>query len=64
MRNYVSYVAVEDAVYLGLRGIIRKFRKRLGLPKLRAGEGQSSSSSCVTANLLVDTLKNLSIFCP
>lgn len=43
MRNYVSYVAVEDAVYLGLRGIIRKFRKQLGLPKLRAGEGTNPS---------------------
>lgn len=43
MRNYVSYYAVEDYTYIGLRRIVRDFRKKLGLPKLRAAEGINAS---------------------
>jgi hypothetical protein len=39
LRNYLSYWAVEDYIYLGLRRPLRRFRKRLGLPPLRAVEG-------------------------
>ena len=30
MRNYVSYFAVEDYVYIGLRRVVRHFRNKLG----------------------------------
>jgi hypothetical protein len=40
LRNYLSYWAVEDYIYLGLRRPLRRFRKRLGLPPLRAVEGR------------------------
>lgn len=43
MRNYVSYFAVEDYVYIGLRRVVRHFRNKLGLPKLRAVEGVNAS---------------------
>lgn len=43
MRNYVSYFAVEDYVYIGLRRIVRHFRSKLGLPRMRAVEGVNVS---------------------
>lgn len=64
LRNYLSYWAVEDYIYLGLRRPLKHFRKQLGLKPLRAIEGgclcpildrsaimQLSSAHCGTRDL-------------
>lgn len=43
LRNYLSYWAVEDYIYLGLRRPLKNFRKQLGLKPLRAVEGNNPS---------------------
>ncbi len=45
LRNYLSYWAVEDCIYFGLRRTLKRFRKELGLPPIRAAEGKPSVRS-------------------